>query len=178
MSDSTTPRVLSSAYLRREWPPIREDEVMLAGKRKASWVTLEFGDSVVIAAVTEKKEILLVRQYRHGTQRLEWELPGGAVHPGEPWEDAVRRELLEETGYGAGHVESLLKLNSMTGYVRGTLRLYRAFALEKVADPRPDEISSVEILPIEEVYQRTLRGEYLNAITVSSILYLRATGLL
>ena len=57
----------------------------------------------------ERGEILLVKNHRRG-----WELPGGIVEVGENAIDAVRREILEETGIDA-EVGELFCVSSNTG---------------------------------------------------------------
>lgn len=58
-----------------------------------------FPSWVNIIALTSSDEIVLIRQYRYGTDRVELEIPGGAVNEGEDPLAAGERELLEETGY-------------------------------------------------------------------------------
>jgi 8-oxo-dGTP pyrophosphatase MutT (NUDIX family) len=74
------------------------------------YVTLEAPDWVNIVALTPEGELVLVRQWRHGTRRFELELPAGAVEPGETPEQAAARELAEETGYVA---ESITRLGEV-----------------------------------------------------------------
>jgi ADP-ribose pyrophosphatase YjhB (NUDIX family) len=57
------------------------------------------GRDVRAIVVTPQREVLLVRH----TYRPKWYLPGGSAHKGERLEDAVRRELREETGIEADH---------------------------------------------------------------------------
>ena len=59
----------------------------------------EFPDWANIIALTPDNHVVLIRQYRHGSDRFEVELPGGCIDPGEAPLDAAVRELLEETGY-------------------------------------------------------------------------------
>ncbi|HBU59651.1 MAG TPA: NUDIX hydrolase [Verrucomicrobiales bacterium] len=63
-------------------------------------VVLECPDWVNIIALTPERELVLVEQYRQGSETVELEIPGGMMDPGEtdPVITAVR-ELTEETGY-------------------------------------------------------------------------------
>jgi len=54
-----------------------------------------------VLAETAEGELVLVWQYRFGSDALSLEVPGGVVDPGEAPVDAARRELREETGYEA-----------------------------------------------------------------------------
>lgn len=54
---------------------------------------------VNVVALTPDGEILLVRQWRHGTREFTLEIPGGLVDPGEDPAVAATRELREETGH-------------------------------------------------------------------------------
>ncbi|HET7607263.1 MAG TPA: NUDIX hydrolase, partial [Gammaproteobacteria bacterium] len=58
-------------------------------------------DWAQIVPITRRNEAVLVRQYRHGSQSITLEIPGGLVDPGEDPATAALRECLEETGYRA-----------------------------------------------------------------------------
>lgn len=66
---------------------------------------VEHADWCNVLAETEAGELVLVWQYRFGTDALSLEVPGGIIEPGEEPAVAARRELLEETGYEADTVE-------------------------------------------------------------------------
>jgi ADP-ribose pyrophosphatase len=72
-------------------------------------------DYVTIVALTQGKELLLVRQFRPAVWTTTLELPSGHVEPGQTPEQAARAELLEETGHEATHFELLDTLFSDTG---------------------------------------------------------------
>ncbi|MEM7008904.1 MAG: NUDIX hydrolase, partial [Thermodesulfobacteriota bacterium] len=60
---------------------------------------VEAPDWINVVALTEENEIVLIEQYRHGTDSVTVEIPGGMVDPGEEPLQTAKRELLEETGY-------------------------------------------------------------------------------
>ncbi len=72
--------------------------------------TLRFPDWCNVVAVTPDDHIVLVWQFRFGSESLSLEIPGGVIDPHESPDEAARRELREETGYQAREVELLLTL--------------------------------------------------------------------
>jgi 8-oxo-dGTP pyrophosphatase MutT (NUDIX family) len=68
---------------------------------------LELPDYVSVLATTARREIVLVQQFRPVVDRETLELPSGHVEERESPQDAARRELLEETGFEAPHLDLL-----------------------------------------------------------------------
>jgi ADP-ribose pyrophosphatase len=70
------------------------------------YATKEKEDTHAIAtvALTKDGKVIVARQFRPGPEAILDELPGGGADPGEDFEAAARRELLEETGYEAGSI--------------------------------------------------------------------------
>jgi ADP-ribose pyrophosphatase len=58
-------------------------------------------DSAVVVALTDDRLVVLVREFRPGTEAWLLEIPGGNVDDAEPVAAAASRELFEETGYRA-----------------------------------------------------------------------------
>lgn len=69
-----------------------------------SFFVIEANDWMNVIPVTEDGRIVCVRQYRHGTEEISLEIPGGIVDDGESPIESARRELLEETGYEAAEI--------------------------------------------------------------------------
>ncbi|HYK77034.1 MAG TPA: NUDIX hydrolase [Daejeonella sp.] len=94
-------RKLASKYLVKEkWATLRVDTLELPdGTVKDDYFVLEYSDWVNAVAISATGKIILVKQYRHAGDIISLELPGGVVDAGEKPETAIKRELLEETGY-------------------------------------------------------------------------------
>ncbi len=67
--------------------------------RESDWDLVDSPDSVVVLALTATQEVVAIRQFRPGPDRVMTSLPGGLLDAGEGVLDAAARELREETGY-------------------------------------------------------------------------------
>jgi len=85
-------------------PPYRDmvevDYRLPDGSTRTFTLKRERSAAAVLALTTDGR-VVLARQFRPGPGIVLDELPGGSVEPGESFEEAARRELLEETGYVA-----------------------------------------------------------------------------
>jgi ADP-ribose pyrophosphatase len=93
--------------------------------------------AAIIVAVTDEKKLLLVEQYRIPVHARTIELPAGIIgdEPGsgdEEHADAARRELMEETGYDAGHMATLTHGASSSGLASETVTMLQASQLRRV----------------------------------------------
>jgi ADP-ribose pyrophosphatase len=115
--------------------------------------------------------VVMVRQYRHGAQRVTLELPGGIVDPGEDPAEAAARELVEETGYRAARVLSLGSLNPNPALFDNRIHTYLAEEVERVAEIAngPLEETVVELVPVRDVPERVRRGEIDHALVVAAL---------
>ena len=126
---------------------------------------------VGIVAVTEDGEVLLVRQYRHPAGELLWEIPAGGREPGESVLETARRELAEETGYGA---EAWLGVGATflaPGYSTELLWYFRATGLTPVAghEPDPDEALQARLFPPRELAELVRAGQMRDAKTLAGL---------
>ena len=76
---------------------LRDTVELENGKKSAREVVCHNG-GVCVAALTEKNEVLLVRQFRYPYKEVLLELPAGKLEKGEDPFEAVKREQMEETG--------------------------------------------------------------------------------
>ena len=99
----TKAKVLSSRYAFADrWLRLRSDDVLLPGGQLLSCCTVfEYPDWGDVIALTAELNIVLVDQYRHAVGQIRTEFPAGVVDDGEEPMAAIKRELLEETGYAS-----------------------------------------------------------------------------
>ena len=110
-------------------------------------------DWVNVVALTPEDDLVLVRQFRQGSRIVTLEIPGGLIDPGESPEQAGARELLEETGFRAGRIESLGTLSPNPALFDNRVHMQVALDCVQVDEIRNEstEHTTVELLPVERL---------------------------
>lgn len=112
---------------------------------------LRIPDSVIVLAITPKKEIVFVRQFRPGSRQYTLEFPAGMIDEAEEPQDAARRELSEETGYRCQELITVGKISTGIDRLDGTAHIF--FGRDAVRDTmfNPEEGISVHTIPISDI---------------------------
>jgi len=149
------------------------------GGRLTTREVVQHQDSVVMVALDENRDVLLVRQYRTSVGRELLELPAGGIDTGESPEDSARRELREETGYLPRSLTSLGGFYASPGYCTEYLHLYLATDLElsPVEASDTEEIEVVRI-PLQQAGDLVKSGEIMDAKSVAGLLRVIAMPIL
>ena len=133
--------------------PIREvvkERIQLPdGRVVADYYRVRMCDFALVFASTDDGRVLMFRHYRHGPQKICLGFPGGAIDPGESPEAAIRRELLEETGYVSSSWQSLGSYVTNANQGCNTAHLFRARGCRREAEPRSADLEEAELLLIE-----------------------------
>ena len=140
-------RLIESHYAYRDrWLSLRSDTVQLAnGKTLSPYHVIEVSDWVNVVAISDAGNILLVEQYRHAVQRIMLEIPAGHVDPQESPETAVRRELLEETGYADGSWHALGTLHPAASRFTNQVHSFLALDVRKVGEPQREATEELRV---------------------------------
>ena len=157
---------------------VRRDTVTMPDGQQVGREVVEHPGAVGIVALDEAGRVLLIRQYRHPTERELWEIPAGLRDvAGEPLSTTARRELLEEAGYQAAHWQVLADFFTSPGISSERLRVYLARGLTRVPDAErgyvPDHEEahlSVEWAPLDVVVSRILAGNLHNGVMMVGVL--------
>ena len=103
---------------------------------------------VTIVPVDDAGNILLVRQFRYAVAGEMLELPAGSMDKdGESPEDCARRELAEETGFGAEEWKILYEGYLLPGYCNEYMYFFLATRLYH-APLVPDDDEQIEVLKL------------------------------
>lgn len=161
-----------TTIMKDEWINLEASECQLPnGKIIAPFYVNRANDFVVIVAVTNQRELLLERQYRHGVEKILLEIPAGAVEPDESTETAARRELAEETGYQASSMELLFKVAPNASSCNNYAWCYLARDAVPSGCQQLDETESLEILtvPLGRAREMLQAGVFEQAVHVAAL---------
>jgi 8-oxo-dGTP pyrophosphatase MutT (NUDIX family) len=163
-------KVLETSYV----PPyIRVDRCELQNGQIVDCHLLEYSDEVMVFAVTKNQEVVLIRQYRHGTEKVILELPGGSVDEGETPLEAAKRELMEETGYSSGTFIELSCSSPNPAIYRNKIYSFLAMDAEHTGKQSVYDAEAVEVLlmPLNEFVALARSGDLIHSINIATLFF-------
>lgn len=163
---------LSSEYIYKgKIINLRKDLVNIVSGHTSSREIVEHNGGVGLAAMTREGRMVLVRQFRKPLERDMLEIPAGKLEGKEEPLEAASRELKEETGYTADHMEYLGKIYPSVGYTTEVIHLYLCTGLTP-GETAFDDSESIEIeeYDLEELYRMALAGKIEDGKTLAAVL--------
>ena len=128
-------------------------------------------DWVAVIPVTPDNQVIMVRQYRHGTAELSLEPPGGLIKEGQTPEESARDELEEETGYQASAFELLGWMYPMPALFTNRFYVFLARNASPTGRINPDETEEIEmvVVPVDRVKDYIRSGKISSSVMVAAL---------
>ena len=130
---------------------------------------------VNVIALTPERDVILVRQWRHGAGKVTLEIPGGIIDPGEDPALAAARELREETGYVGGTPRFLGRVDPNPAILSNGCKTYLIEDCWKTGELELDPGEDIEVttIPLEEIPRAIADGRISHALVVCAFWWLR-----
>lgn len=160
MTRSRKPRGPARPVFKSKWfsidrIPFRADPV------NPYYYRLTCSDCAAVLAMTPRRRIVLVRQFRPAVASMVTELPGGNIEAGETPATAAARELLEETGYQCDDLAPLGSLRIAQSRINNTVHLFFGIRARPVGGyHKPERGISVSLKSIPEFLAMVRDGRY------------------
>jgi ADP-ribose pyrophosphatase len=156
-----------------------EDDVELPSGKQTKYIHFgkSVGDSAMIIAVNDSGAILLQKEYSYPPDEVLYQLPGGAIEPGEHPEKGASRELAEEAGL-AGDLTLLGWFYVNNRRSNQKMYIYEARNLQKVvAQKDPEELFEDHWLTEVEIDELIRTNELRNYTAIAGWSFYRVKHL-
>ena len=127
--------------------------------------------AAAVAALDADGNVTLLRQYRHAVGGYVWEVPAGKLDAGEAPLQCAVRELAEEAGLAAAHLEPAGSIVTCPGFCDEVIHLFVATGLTEVPSARgADEvIDAVTSIPLADAMRMIRDGDIRDAKTIAAL---------
>ncbi len=150
---------------------VRKDDIVLPNGKEGTYATAEIIEGVAVVALTDKKEVHLIKQYRYALEDDSLEVISGAIDGQEKPLEAARREAREEAGIEAKQWESLGHMYLDTSIAKGKVHLYLARELSYTStDPDDSEELKKITIPLHEAISKVMNSEVVHSPSCVSLL--------
>lgn len=149
-----------------------QDTIQIPNGNVAKWDFIKHNGAAAVVPVDDKGRLIMVKQYRNALNRDTLEIPAGGLNgENEPTRDAAIRELKEETGFTARHIELLLTLCTTVAYSDEKIDIYLATGLSAGSQHLDeDEYVQIGAYTVEELTEKIYAGEIQDAKTIAAVL--------
>lgn len=166
---SSWKKLTSKIVYKNPWITVREDKVIRPDGKKGIYGYIQIPHSLVVLAITSKKEIYLVGQHRYPVNTYSWEIPKGTHKKRETILHAAKRELLEEAGLVAKKWKEIGQAYTSIGLINEVCHIFIATNL-KVFSSKPNtfEIKEIKKISIKKFIKLILNNKIKDSLTISA----------
>ncbi len=147
------------------------DEVALRTGKISRRLKIDHPEAVAVVPFIDKEHIIMVRQWRYAIEEETLEIPAGKMDKGESIEEAVQRELAEETSYKAGTLKKIISYFPAVAYSNEIIHIFYASDLSLCSSTiEEEEITKVEKISFKEALNMVFTGKIKDGKTIIGIL--------
>lgn len=141
--------------------------------REKNFITLHSSDWVNVVPITADGQVVLIRQYRFGTDSYTLEIPGGLVDPGEEPIQAGARELAEETGYTSPGLVPIGKVSPNPALFSNTCHTFLAPDAVLSGAQRLDDDEDIEVItrPAQDLPGLVSSGQIDHCLVIAALTF-------
>ena len=154
---------------------VRCDEVLTPSGNHATREVVEHKSAVGMLAFTDKKTVLLVKQYRYAVGEETLEVCAGLIEKGEDPYQAAEREMQEELNVKASKLQRIGEFYASPGFCTEIFTLFLAEGLTRSSLPQDeDENVSVFEVALNEIPKMIREGKIRDSKTFAALSWLMA----
>lgn len=150
---------------------LKVDTVKLPNGKISTREIIQHPGAVAIVALTQKEDVLMVKQYRKAPESALLEIPAGKLEKNETKEECAQRELMEETGYCACDMEYVTSFYTSPGFTNELIHLFFARNIkQRQMQCDEDEYIKLEYIPLDNAISKIYKGEIKDSKTITGLL--------
>ena len=132
------------------------------------FLVLESAPWVNVIALTDREEVVLIRQYRHGIREVNLEIPGGLVEDEDGPLAAAKRELLEETGYRSEEWIDLKSIHPNPAIQNNRCHTFLTLDVKPARAQSLDDMEDIEVIlkPLAEIPSLIREGAITHSLVI------------
>ena len=166
------------AVYESHWVNVWLDDVEIPGVGRIEHHVLTMPRPSTTAVVTDGEgRVLLMWRHRFITDEWGWEVPAGWADPGETPDEAIRREIEEETGWCPSKVSKLISYNALSGLSTMRFTAFHATECTYVGPPSdPSESTRIEWFTPEDATKLVAHGQVPDGPSLTALSFYLALG--